>query len=99
MACPPQGDDGGQSGSLHQLIEVKTNLEANGLSYAPDGVQLMLGNRVSARMTPVTVSEVSLDSAGHLFVKPKAPEDFTFIWRDASGVRWNAASRALMHMG
>ena len=42
------------------------------------------------------VEEVGLDAAGHLFVKPTPPEDFTHIWRDASGIRWNPASRTLV---
>jgi hypothetical protein len=50
---------------------------------------------VSALINTV-VEEVGLDAAGHLFVKPQPPEDFTHIWRDASGVRWNAASRTLV---
>ncbi len=42
------------------------------------------------------VEEVGLDAAGHLFVKPQASDDFTYIWRDASGIRWNETTRTLV---
>ena len=47
-------------------------------------------------MSEVEIEEVGINSVGHLFVRPPATEDFTFIWRDAYGVRWNEKSHSLV---
>jgi len=45
----------------------------------------------------VSIDEIGLDVRGHLFVRPTgaAADEFAYIWRDASGVRWNAKERVL----
>lgn len=44
-----------------------------------------------------TIEEIGLDSHGHLFVRPVSanPDEFAYIYRDASGVRWSSQLRAL----
>jgi Integron Cassette Protein Hfx_Cass5 len=46
---------------------------------------------------PMAIEEIGLDDQGHLFVRPTAAstDEFTFIWRDASGIRWNRELRTL----
>ena len=44
----------------------------------------------------VAIAEVGLDSMEHLFVRPPEFEDFTYIWRDASGVRWDQDRHVLI---
>ena len=38
------------------------------------------------------IEEIGLDEQGYLFVRPSAASanEFSYIWRDASGIRWNA---------
>ena len=47
--------------------------------------------------TTKSIEEVGLDTQGHLFVRPIAtsPDEFAFIWRDASGIRWNRELQTL----
>jgi hypothetical protein len=42
------------------------------------------------RVRTVSIQEVSIDSQGRLFVRPRlsASEDLRFIYRSATGVRW-----------
>lgn len=46
----------------------------------------------------VEIEEIAIDGDGHLLVRPRLPaeDDFAFIWRDASGIRWNETARALV---
>lgn len=48
-------------------------------------------------MAQIEIKEIIIDAEGRLFVRPglSPSEDFAFIWRDASGVRWNEAVRGL----
>lgn len=45
----------------------------------------------------MSIGEIGLDDQGHLFVRPlgASADEFTYIWRDASGIRWNTQLRAL----
>ncbi len=45
----------------------------------------------------IPIDEVAIDSMGRLLVRPRiaANEDFEFIYRTASGVRWQSESRCL----
>ena len=47
--------------------------------------------------TLVPIEEITIDLRGHLLIRPKlAPsEDLSFIWRDATGIRWNEEHRCL----
>jgi hypothetical protein len=46
----------------------------------------------------IPIDEVAIDSTGRLLVRPRiaATEDFGQIYRTASGVRWESASRSLV---
>jgi hypothetical protein len=46
---------------------------------------------------PMSIEEIGLDTHGYLFVRPLAASahEFTYIWRDAAGVRWNDDLRVL----
>ena len=48
-------------------------------------------------MTSIEILLVSIDEAGRLRVRPDLPpsDDFEFIWRTASGIRWDSAQRDL----
>ena len=57
-----------------------------------------MGNaRFTAGNERVAIEEVGIDAAGYLFLRPSLDpkENYEFIWRDASGVRWNEQLRAL----
>ena len=47
--------------------------------------------------TVMSIDEIGLNAHGHLFVCPLAAsvDEFAYIWRDASGIRWNSELRAL----
>src|SRR5690349_9788126 len=49
------------------------------------------------RTRKVPVDEVAISAEGRLVVCPRLTdaEDFAYIWREANGVRWDAASRTL----
>jgi hypothetical protein len=44
----------------------------------------------------VPIEEIGVDTKGDLYVRPPDAHDFTYVWRDASGVRWNAELHALV---
>src|SRR5215471_1512370 len=48
-------------------------------------------------MREIPIKAVQIDAAGYLRVYPELPpaEDFGFIWRSATGIRWDAAGRFL----
>src|SRR5262249_36532231 len=48
-------------------------------------------------MREIPINAVQIDAAGYLRVYPELPpaEDFDFIWRSATGVRWDEAGRVL----
>jgi hypothetical protein len=41
----------------------------------------------------MSIDEIGLNAQGQLFVCPLAAsvDEFAYIWRDASGVRWNVS--------
>jgi hypothetical protein len=43
------------------------------------------------------IEEIGLDAQGHLFIRPAAAssEEFSYIYRDGSGIRWNTKLRTL----
>jgi hypothetical protein len=43
------------------------------------------------------IEEIGLDAQGHLFIRPAgaSSEEFSYIYRDASGIRWNTTLRTL----
>lgn len=45
----------------------------------------------------IQIAEIGLDSQRHLFVRPSVDDAdaFTFVWRDASGVRWSPKLQVL----
>jgi hypothetical protein len=45
----------------------------------------------------VPVEEIGLDGHGYLFVRPAGAtaDQFAYIWRDASGIRWDSELRVL----
>jgi hypothetical protein len=49
-------------------------------------------------MRQTAIDEIAIDQAGRLLVRPRLgpAHDFAFIYRDASGVRWDAGSRSLV---
>lgn len=51
-------------------------------------------------MTTVSIAEVALQPNGSLSIRPALheKESMEFIWRAANGVRWDAASRSLVHV-
>jgi hypothetical protein len=51
----------------------------------------------TTRVSVVPIDEIGVDARHELFVRPAlaAPQDFRFIWRDASGIRWDPDLRAL----
>ena len=46
----------------------------------------------------IPIDEVAIDSTGRILIRPRiaATDDFEHIYRTASGVRWEAASRSLV---
>jgi hypothetical protein len=44
----------------------------------------------------VPIEEIGVDTKDGLYVRPSDAHDFTFVWRDASGVRWSSELRALV---
>ena len=48
-------------------------------------------------MREIPIKAIQIDATGYLRVYPDLPpaEDFDFIWRSATGVRWNATGRFL----
>jgi hypothetical protein len=46
---------------------------------------------------PMLIEEIGLDARGHLFVRPLAASanEFAYVWRDASGIRWDSELRRL----
>jgi len=44
-----------------------------------------------------TIEEIGLDDQDYLFVRPEttSADEYAYIWRDASGIRWNSQVRAL----
>jgi hypothetical protein len=48
-------------------------------------------------MREIPIKEIQIDAAGYLRVYPDLPpaEDFGFIWRTATGIRWNGSGRFL----
>jgi hypothetical protein len=48
-------------------------------------------------MREIPIKVIQIDAAGYLRVYPDLPpaEAFDFIWRSATGVRWNAVGRFL----
>ncbi len=47
--------------------------------------------------TLMSIDEIGMDAQGYLFIRPlvASADDFSHIWRDASGVRWNRELRIL----
>jgi hypothetical protein len=45
----------------------------------------------------IPIQEIGIDADGHLFLRPRIdpPENLEFVWRDASGIRWDSKSRVL----
>jgi len=43
------------------------------------------------------IEEIGLDDQGHLFVRPSgaSADEFAYVYRDGSGIRWNSHFRAL----
>jgi hypothetical protein len=41
----------------------------------------------------MNIEEIGLDNDGALYVRPASGHDFNYIYRSASGIRWNNALR------
>jgi hypothetical protein len=49
-------------------------------------------------MAEIIIEKLYLGANGRLRIRPKPPADYTFIWRDAQSVQWDAGELCVLEI-